>query len=211
MDWATTAGLATAVGTLVLAIATFGATRTSNRAALAAERSVAAGLRPLLVSSREQDPPQKIGFADQHFVRTEGGRGSAEVTDDAVYLTISLRNLGAGVAVLHGWDIVLGSLHSRPGEPHPDPASFRRLTRDIYVPAGDFGFWQGALRDLDDPALPGIRAAARRREPLTVHLLYGDVEGGQRMISRFSLLPVGDAAWLASIGRHWNLDRPDPR
>jgi hypothetical protein len=211
MDWVTIAGLATAAGTLVLAIATFGATRSSNRAARAAERSVAAGLRPLLVSSRDQDAPQKIGFADTHFVVVEGGRGTAEATDDAVYLTMSLRNLGAGVAVLIGWDVAVGALRSRPGEQRPDPATFRRLTRDIYVPAGDIGFWQGSLRDPAEPMFADVKAAVERREPLTIHVLYGDVEGGQRVISRFTLLPVRESAWLASVARHWNLDRPDPR
>jgi hypothetical protein len=33
------------------------------------------------------------------------------------------------------------------------------------------------------------------------------------MVSRFALTsPSGDGTtWLASVGRHWNLDRPDPR
>ena len=44
-----------------------------------------------------------------------------------------------------------------------------------------------------------------------VDLLYGDHEGGQRMISRFVIRPLDDGQWLASVGRHWNLDRADPR
>jgi hypothetical protein len=44
-----------------------------------------------------------------------------------------------------------------------------------------------------------------------VELLYGDHEGGQRMVSRFALTSRDGATWLASVGRHWNLDRPDPR
>ena len=46
---------------------------------------------------------------------------------------------------------------------------------------------------------------------MTLDLLYGDHQGGQRTVSRFSLLPAGDSEWLATIARHWNLDRPDPR
>ena len=49
-------------------------------------------------------------------------------------------------------------------------------------------------------------------------VLYGDHEGGQRAISRFLLRqpeemrqPDKDPPWLASVIRHWNLDRPDPR
>jgi len=53
--------------------------------------------------------------------------------------------------------------------------------------------------------------AIEAREGITINLLDGDVEGGQRVISRFVLQPVGDDAWLATIGRHGNLDHPDPR
>ena len=51
-DWASIASLATAAGTLVLAVATFAAVRSANRAARAAEQSLLVGLRPLLVPSR---------------------------------------------------------------------------------------------------------------------------------------------------------------
>jgi hypothetical protein len=43
-------------------------------------------------------------------------------------------------------------------------------------------------------------------------LLYGDHEGGQRVISRFSVMPRDDEEyWIPSVVRHWNIDRPDPR
>jgi hypothetical protein len=211
MDWVTISALATAFGTLVLAIATFASTRSATRAAGAAERSLAAGLRPLLISSREQDPSQKVGFIDQHYARIDGGRGSAELTDDVIYLVMSLRNVGAGVAVLHSWGISTDAGAFSAVTPRPDPAGFHRLTRDIYVPASDVGFWQGALRDPNEESFAAVRYAIQRREPITVYLLYGDVEGGQRVISRFALVPAGDTAWLANVARHWNLDHPDPR
>ena len=44
-----------------------------------------------------------------------------------------------------------------------------------------------------------------------VDILYGDYEGGQRMISRFGLMPRDDGGWIAAAGRHWNVDRADPR
>ena len=56
-----------------------------------------------------------------------------------------------------------------------------------------------------------------------MELLYGDHEGGQRVVSRFSVFPVGnpdqspdpepaaEPRWLATASRHWNIDRPDPR
>ncbi len=52
-------------------------------------------------------------------------------------------------------------------------------------------------------------------QPFTVELLYGDYEGGQRAISRFTLVPRqddnNDTVWLCTVSLHWNLDRPDPR
>jgi hypothetical protein len=207
-DWVTISALATAAGTTVLAGATFAAVRSGNRSARAAERSLLAGLRPLLIASRPQDDKQKIGFADSHWVHTPGGGGTAEATDEAVYLTMSLRNVGPGVAVLHGWLVHI----DRPSGdmPRPEPGDVRRLTRDIYVPAGDVGFWQGALRDVDDEDFGRVSECIEHRRPLTIDLLYGDAEGGQRVISRFTLIP-GDSMWLASPSRHWNVDRPDPR
>src|SRR5664279_2912666 len=99
-DWATISSLATAGGTLVLAGATFAAVRSSNRAARATERALLEGIRPILMPSRLQDPVQKVGFLDDHWLKLEGGRAVAEVADGAVYLAMSLRNAGSGIAVL---------------------------------------------------------------------------------------------------------------
>src|SRR5213595_3800281 len=99
-DWVTISALASAGGTLVLAGATFSSVKSANRAARVAERSLMAGLRPLLLPSKLDDPPQKVGFADDKWVVAEGGGGVAEVGDSAIYLVIPLRNVGAGIAVL---------------------------------------------------------------------------------------------------------------
>ena len=77
-DWGTIASLATAGGTLVLAVATFSSVRSANRAARVAELSLLEGLRPVLVPSRRQDPPEKISFVDQHWLRVDGGEGVAD-------------------------------------------------------------------------------------------------------------------------------------
>jgi hypothetical protein len=207
-DWPTVASLATALGTLVLAIATFAAVRSANRAALAAERSLLAGLRPLLVAARPQDPPQKVMWADQHFARAEGGRAVAEVVDDVVYLAAALRNAGNGLALLHGWYPYAGRLLA--DEHHEPPERFRRLVRDLYVAAGDIGFWQGSLRDSDDPHYQDMLAAIEAHDPLTVDVLYGDHEGGQRAIVRFALTPI-EPGYLFAPVRYWNIDLPDPR
>jgi hypothetical protein len=201
--------LATAGGTLVLAGATFAAVHSSNRAARVTERALLAGIRPLLMPSRLQDPAQKVGFQDEHWIKVEGGRAAAEVTDDAIYLVIALRNAGSGLAVLDRWDF-----HpDRPDglEPFRELSTYRRLTRDIYVSGGDLGFWQGAFRDPDDPMFKQAKAAIEERRAMAVDLLYGDHEGGQRTISRFAMLPAADGSWITSVGRHWNLDRADPR
>jgi hypothetical protein len=121
---------------------------------------------------------------------------------------IGLRNAGAGIAVLHGWCFYPERLS---GVAPPDGKDFRQLTRDIYVTAGDTGFWQGAFRDPSEPIFAAARDAAISAKPVTIDLLYGDHEGGQRMISRFGLSPTTNGSWLAVVARHWNLDRPNPR
>jgi hypothetical protein len=202
--------LATAGGTLGLAAATFGSVRSANRAARVAEQALLAGIRPLLVASRMDDPPQKIRFADDHWVMVQGSGAAAEATADAVYFAMSLRNVATGIAVLHSWrfqpDFANGTAIA-----HPPLEDFHRLTRDIYVPAGDLGFWQGAFRD---PTANEFRAAAdavAARSHVMVDLLYGDQEGGQRVISRFALTAREDGSWISTTARHWHLDRPAPR
>jgi hypothetical protein len=213
-DWSTVASLATAGGTLILAVSTFAAVRSANRSARVTERSLQAGIRPVLMASRMEDPTEKVGFSDDHWVKVPGGRGVAEVTDGVVYLAIALRNVGTGLAVLDRWDIhPRRMLSDEEGGSRPrDPSLYRRLTRDLYVPAGDTGFWQGALRDPAEPIYGEVQAAIEADETITIDLLYGDHEGGQRMVTRISLLPhrPGEPR-LCATSRHWNLDRDDPR
>jgi hypothetical protein len=145
VDWLTVSSLATAGATLVLAFATFGSVRSANRAARAAERSLLAGLRPVLMPSRVDDVPQKVGFVDDRWFMIPGAGAVAEVGEDTIYLAASVRNMGAGIAVLHGWclhlDPRVGSIEAAPLE------DFHRLTRDLYIAPSEAGFWQGALRD----------------------------------------------------------------
>jgi hypothetical protein len=208
-DMTTIAQFATAAGTLVLAAATFGAVRSANTAARTAERSLMTGLRPLLVQGRQGDPPVKVLWQDRHVVRLDGGRAYAAVDNGVIYVAMSVHNAGSGIALLHGWDPwPEGGFGS---EPHHDPDRFRRLTIDLYIPAGDSGYWQGAIRDPDDPCRPGLEGSIVGREPVRIDVLYSDQEGGQRTISRFTILPGGGDSWYAQASRHWNLDRPDPR
>ena len=60
-------------------------------------------MRPVLVQSRREDPVEKIMWGDRHWSRIPGGQAWVEATPEAVYLAMSLRNVGAGMAVIHGW------------------------------------------------------------------------------------------------------------
>lgn len=208
--WTTVSSLVTGFGTLVLAVATFQAVRSANKAARVAEEALLVGVRPLLVPSRLDDTEQKVFYGDGKYERIQGGRGAAEVDGGNVYLGLSLRNAGRGIAVLHGWQFSVGR---QPMDGHPPVEGFHQHQRDIFIAPNDIGFWQAAFRDDSDPQYGDAIAAVRSREMLTIDVLYGDHEGGQRAISRFTLQPRGDddPVWLASVVRHWNLDRPDPR
>jgi hypothetical protein len=212
-DWATIASFATAFGTLVLALATFASIRSANRSARIAEAAFQANLRPVLVTSRLDDPVQKIRWMDNHWARLEGARGVADLVDGNIYLAISLRNAGSGLAVAQGWAIVPHVADAT--MPHLEPYQFRRQTRDLYIAPNDIGFWQAALRDAADADYAALRKDIEEVEPFTVELLYGDHEGGQRTITRFGMIPYRaddeTVRWYPSVALHWNLDRPDPR
>jgi hypothetical protein len=238
--WSTIASLATALGTLVLAVATFSAVRSSNLMAKIAQEQFLVQLRPVLTTSRREDPPLKVNFGDTKWVRIPGGGAVGEVgpgdgsmgpDTPVVFLAIALRNAGNGIAVLHGWRF-FPEWH-RDGE-HAPLEEFERQNRDLYIPVGDVGFWQGAFRDTQHAGYDEARKVIEE-------LLSGDHVGGQRVVSRFTMLPVKaqgaspearpdaspearpDASpearpdgapelrWLATASRHWNIDRPDPR
>jgi hypothetical protein len=207
-DWVTISALATAGGTMALAAATFASVRSANRAARAAEESMLEGLRPLLLASRPQDPPQEVNFVDRKMLHVAGGEGALEVTDEAIYLAISLRNVGSGIAVLHGWWLSPGL--QRGPDDHVPLEDFQRLTRDLYIAPGDLGFWQGTFRDPASTEYARAKDAIETDEPVTVELLYGDHAGGQRAITRLALV-LAEGRRIVAAGRHWNIDRPDPR
>jgi hypothetical protein len=208
-DRATAASLATAGATLVLAAATFSSVRSSSRSARIAEAALLIRTRPLLMTSRLDDPAVKLRWMDDHWVKLDGSRAHATVDDGVVYLAVSVRNVAGGVAVLQGWF------------PHPDeslsdvafpaPEDFRRQSRDLYIAAGDVGFWQGALREPDDPVRLAMVEVVEARRNFTIDVLYSDHEGGQRAMTRFLVSPAGDDTWLGSVGRQSNIDRDDPR
>ncbi len=209
-DWTTISSLATAGGTLVLAFATFGSVRSANRAARVAELSLLAGLRPLLIPSREEDAPERVRFGDGVILTVPGHGGAVRLENDHVYMAIALRNGGTGLAVIHGWNIEVAERISERSRPSVD--DFRRQQRDLYIPAGDTGFWQGAVRERSDPQYRVLRDAAERRHRVMVDLLYGDHEGGQRAIVRFGISDWPEMEGeRAEVLRYWNVDRDDPR
>jgi hypothetical protein len=213
-DWATISSLATAGGTLVLAAATFASVRSANRAARLAEQTLQIGVRPLLMASRLEDPVEKIMWGDEHWAELRGGHASVEIEDGNVYLAMSVRNVGAGIAVIQGWHPTaqrIAELARLGDRALPSPDDFRPQQRDLYVPAGDASFWQAAIRDPNDQAYAPLLEAIGGRQTFTITLLYSDHEGGQRTISRFALSPRGESEWLCSVNRHRNLDRPNPR
>ena len=130
-DWATISSLATAGGTLVLGVATFASVRSANRSARIAESALQEQRRPVLAASRLEDPLQKIMFAGGHWVRADGGRGVAEHVDGVVYLALSLRNVGAGIGVLHGWQAWAGLRPSGDFPDHASPSEFAFLSVSI--------------------------------------------------------------------------------
>jgi len=217
VDWVTISSLATAGGTLVLAVATFSSVRSANRSARVAEQSLLVGLRPVLIPSREEEPVEHIRFGDGEFINVPGHGGGVAQRNNVVYLGIGLRNGGSGLAVLHGWRAQV-----REEEAATDPPPLDEFTRqqlDIYIPPGDSGYWQGALRDPSVDGHAAILDAVRRGDSLQVDLLYGDYEGGQRTIARFIL-----ANWPADDGeeplpetqrvtllRYFNVDGTSPR
>jgi hypothetical protein len=164
----------------------------------------------VLVSSRLDDPDQKIMFVEGHWVHAAGGQGVAQHTGGVVYLAMSLRNVGSGIGVCQAWTVKaeLGSSRTLPA--HAPLEEFQMQTRDLYIPSGDIGMWQGALRNPSDPRRAAVAAAIDAGEAITVELLYSDQIGQQRTITRFGLTPIGDGR-LVTVTRHWYLDWEGPR
>ncbi|HEX4626495.1 MAG TPA: hypothetical protein VH231_18780 [Solirubrobacteraceae bacterium] len=218
-DWGTVAEVGTAVGTLVLAIATFLATRTANRASRVAEQALLISLRPVLVPSREGDPSDTVLWGDGHQIVLPGGFAWAEVRGDNVYLAISLRNVGAGLGALRAWCVYPQRIRTITDDAAPSNVDdFTQQVRDLYVPPGDASFWQASLRAHDETlhSDEDLRRAVRgaliqQADGITIDLLYSDGEGGQPTVSRFSLLPRGadeegdPALHIPTVVRHWRV------
>jgi hypothetical protein len=210
-DWVTISALATAAGTLVLALATFASVRSANRAARVAERRMLESLRPMLTASRLQDPPEKIRVVD--------GRWSRFRVAAVLYSTRTDRlpddgaaKRGRGLAVLHGWQCASGYGPARTSTRSPTrcagwPETFSRPGRHRVL--------AGALCNPSQP-ISGevVRAVEECADGPIIDLQYGDDEGGSACDQPFALTPHesedGATRWLASMSRHWNLDPCKP-
>ncbi|MGZ4237786.1 MAG: hypothetical protein ACXVFQ_05855 [Solirubrobacteraceae bacterium] len=210
-DWVTISSLATAGGTLVLAVATFSSVRSANRSARVAERSLLTGQRPILIPTHEDDPALTVRFGDGALIHLQGHAGTIELQRENLYMAIGVRNGGTGLALVHGWRIEVAD---QTGNRPRSTDELRRQQRDIYIPPGETGYWQGAIRNRSDPDYDQIRSAMRSRARISVDLIYGDYEGGQRTIARIGLTKDDDAQrddYRAEVGRYWNIDGIDPR
>jgi hypothetical protein len=209
IDWVSAAGIATAVGTALLAVATFQSTRTANRAARSAERARLESLQPILIPSPWEAPVQKVNFIDGKLMHVSGGRASIEVTDQVVYMIISVRNVGRGLAVLHGWALPPDRMSER------RPLSeFHLLQRDIFVAPDYDGFVQVASRDPESAEFSAL-VGGERSDVFWIDLLYSDIESTQRLVTRFAVTTAPEGAderteRIASVVRYWTLDGPDP-
>lgn len=132
-DWITIASLATAAATFALALATFLSVRSANRSVRLNERILNASSIPILMPSRFEDHAQKIRYADEVWAPVKGGHGYARVNNDVIYLAMSLRNAGQGLAIIDRWSF---HRYEKISEPR-STESFRKLTRDLYIAGGD--------------------------------------------------------------------------
>ena len=129
-------------------------------------------------------------------------------------LVLALATFASGSGCIMNQNASLEEMKAEDQTTRPDPDSFRPQTRELYSPPRDLSFWQAAIRTLDDPDRARVETAlAGGPDPLLIDLLYGDQEGGQRTISRFSITryPGADDEWSASVVNHWYLDRDGPR
>jgi hypothetical protein len=205
-DWVTISALATAGGTLALAGATFVSTQSSNRNARIAELALRQQLRPVLMNSHLDDPEQKIMFFGGHWVHVPGSGAVVEHEDGIVYMSLSLRNVGSGIAELLGWYLIPEFDQTTGRQDPAAPDQFRSQTRDLWIPAGGIGLWQGALRDDSEEIHGQMREITEDPRPFLIDLLYADHLGRQRAVSRFSVTPRPEGLWFCAVTRHWQID-----
>ena len=90
----------------------------------------------------------------------------------------------------------------------PTPTAFVAQQRSLYVPAGDVGYWQGAIRDGDTDRGDADALRAGDRRPASASrcsCATATRTAGTTPITRYTLMPDENGDWLFGIGRHWTL------
>jgi hypothetical protein len=166
------------------------------------------------MTPRRGDPAVDVQFADGQVFETGWGDALLRRRDGVIYLALQLRNGGAGVAHLVAYRLEpepagtvtqdpRGLARHRRGDPSPDPSTFTEQQRDLYIPAGELGHWQAALRDPTTELYTTMGEAITTLGRVTIDLLYGDIEDGQATITRFVLLPGEQNKWRCDVTHHW--------
>ena len=189
--WSTVSSLATGAGTLVLAVATFAAVRSSNRSARIAEIALQEQRRPIFVPSRSRRSGAEAQLRRRPLDQARRAATRPPTVENGnVYLAISLRNVGNGIGVLQGWAVRAGqTLTSQQPCTCPTRSSAcRRATSTS--PAATSACGRARC------ATPKIRCAQRwrrRSRSSADHdraALLG-LNGRQRAITRFGLAAQG--------------------
>jgi hypothetical protein len=188
IDWQTISSVTSAGCTVLLAGVTLLTVRSAERSARSAERSLQHGIKPVLIASHLDDRVERIAWGDDHWIKLGGGKAYVDVVGDVIYLAMSLRNVGPGLAVLHSW--------------LPQPRH------------GDV--WPRTEGVLRRPEVADFRAHTliADRERFDIDVIYSDHEGGQCSIGRFAVTPrevisshdpSDNATWTVAMVRHWVL------
>ena len=206
-DAATIASLATAGGTLVLAIATFASTRSANRSARIAERALDLNLRPVLIPAHEWDDAERVTFGDREIVQLRGGFASVEERGENLYFAAQLRNVGGGLGVLTSWWSMRPRSDAVARASRPTSRTFNAQQRHLYVPPATSatGRARSARTTPTAATASALRTAIDQRQRLALFLRYADQDGGHDTLTRFTLMPDENGDWLFGIGRHWTL------
>jgi hypothetical protein len=209
---AAVAGLATALGTALLAAATFVLARRTGEQSRTATAALEAQVRPLLIDvapgsdgdheaplypNGERGEKWKRGYA---VVTFDGGRG---------YVSVPLRNIGPGPAHILG--ARLEATHAS-----GPPLELWMATKQ-FVPSGEV-VRVSLLLGNDARHLQGafVDAVRQRGSGLTLVVEYADVGGGQRTRSRLELARrIAEEGWIVAGIEHYRCgdggDGPDPR
>ena len=129
----------------------------------------------------------KVNFGDNKWLHVPGSSAVGEVGGgDGTMGPKNARRLPVPLAAQRGERdrraarMAFPRRAAQPSSDEPPPLDeFRMQTRDMYIPPGDVGFWQGALRNLDDPQYLEARKAVEEHSEWVVELLYGDEDGGR--------------------------------